>query len=499
MGSIFTKKEQRPGSVSDQLLPPPTPTDLSQSKPSTPNAMENPQLAPKEYKRRWFMLILFVAYSFSNAYQWIHLNIIGNVIIRYYNESLPEDSFQQETAIDWLSMVYMLSYIPLIFPATWLLDKKGLRINVLCGAFLNALGAWLKCACLSPDRFGVLMFSQTICAIAQIFILGIPAQLAATWFGPNQVSTATSIGVFGNQVGCAAGFLIPPLLVPNSEDLNDIGRDLGRMFYIGAGVTTALFIIIIIVFKNKPPRPPSKAQMLAESSSDGENYFKSLKNLFRNRGFLLLTVTYGINTGCYYGIGTLLNPIILHYFPGHEQNAGQIGLTLVLAGVVGSVVAGLWLDKTKTFKPTTIGIYLLSMIGMVVFTFTMDVGLIWVVFVTAGGLGFFMTGYLPVGFEFAAEITYPESEGTSSGLLNASAQTFGIMMTIGMRALLNRVSVMAANITVSVVLLVGTIITALIKADYRRQEAGKRVIEYLDQVTFDVNNTEQSKATTQDI
>ena len=33
-----------------------------------------------------------------------------------------------------------------------------------------------------------------------------------------------------------------------------------------------------------------------------------------------------------------------------------------------------------------------------------------------------MTGYLPVGFEFAAEITYPESEGTSSKLLNASAQ-----------------------------------------------------------------------------
>ena len=33
-----------------------------------------------------------------------------------------------------------------------------------------------------------------------------------------------------------------------------------------------------------------------------------------------------------------------------------------------------------------------------------------------------MTGYLHVGFEFAAEITYPESEGTSSGLLNASAQ-----------------------------------------------------------------------------
>ena len=33
-----------------------------------------------------------------------------------------------------------------------------------------------------------------------------------------------------------------------------------------------------------------------------------------------------------------------------------------------------------------------------------------------------MTGYLPIGFEFAAEITYPESEATSAGLLNVSAQ-----------------------------------------------------------------------------
>jgi len=159
-------------------------------------------LAPKVYARRWIMLLLFVAYSFSNAYQWIHLNIIGNVIIRYYNESLPEDSFQQATTIDWLSMIYMLVYIPLIFPATWLLNKKGLRVSLICGAFLNALGAWIKCACVSPDRFPVLMFAQTICAIAQIFILGIPAQMAATWFGPDQVSTATSIGVFGNQVMC---------------------------------------------------------------------------------------------------------------------------------------------------------------------------------------------------------------------------------------------------------------------------------------------------------
>ena len=45
------------------------------------------------------------------------------------------------------------------------------------------------------------MFSgQTIVAISQIFILGIPPQLAATWFPSSQVSSACAIGVFGNQV-----------------------------------------------------------------------------------------------------------------------------------------------------------------------------------------------------------------------------------------------------------------------------------------------------------
>ena len=37
-----------------------------------------------------------------------------------------------------------------------------------------------------------------------------------------------------------------------------------------------------------------------------------------------------------------------------------------------------------------------------------------------------MTGYLPVGFEFAAELTFPENEGISSGLLNASAQVCNV-------------------------------------------------------------------------
>ena len=70
-----------------------------------------------------------------------------------------------------------------------------------------------------------------------------------------------------------------------------------------------------------------------------------------------------------------------------------------------------------------------------------------------------MTGYLPVGFEFAAELTFPESEGTSSGLLNASAQVFGIILTMSMRVLIDSVSVRWSNIGLTIILFLGTIMT----------------------------------------
>lgn len=162
--------------------------------------VNNTVLTTRVYKRRWIIILLYCLYAMSTAYQWIHLVIISNIIKKYYNESLPDDKFQKDSALDCLTMIYMIVYIPLVFPATFLLKKKGLRVCLLTSAFLNALGAWLKVSSVSPDRFAVLMFSQTTCAVAQVFMLGLPAKIAAVWFGAYEVSTATSLGTFGIQV-----------------------------------------------------------------------------------------------------------------------------------------------------------------------------------------------------------------------------------------------------------------------------------------------------------
>lgn len=135
---------------------------------------------------------IFSLYSLVNAFQWIQYSIISNVFEGFYGVS--------SLHVDWLSMVYMLAYVPLIFPATWLLDTRGLRLTALLGSGLNCLGAWVKCGSVQQHLFWVTMLGQCLCSVAQVFILGLPSRIASVWFGPKEVSTACATAVLGNQV-----------------------------------------------------------------------------------------------------------------------------------------------------------------------------------------------------------------------------------------------------------------------------------------------------------
>ncbi|XP_076823376.1 choline/ethanolamine transporter flvcr2a-like [Clavelina lepadiformis] len=417
----------------------------------------------KLYHKRWFILFLFSFYSGTNAFQWIEYSIISNIITRFYNVSV--------TTTDWLSMVYMIGYIPLIFPVTWLLDRKGLRVIALLGSTLNALGAIVKIPSAEPHLFWVTMLGQTICSIAQVFILGMPSKIAATWFGPREVSTACSIAVFGNQIGVAVGFLLPPRIVPDVDDVAEIAVNLRYLFIGTAALTSALALLVIVFFKAKPDVPPSQAQAHFLENIRSESYLDSIKQLIFSAPSLLLIISYGVNTGSFYAISTLLNQEILDQYPDKIVDAGQIGLTMVLAGVAGSVICGIWLDRTRLYKKTTVVIYLFTLLLMGLYTGTLNLGYLWVVYLSIAALGFTMTGYLPIGFEFAAEITFPVSEGSSSGLLNASAQIFGILFTISMGKLIPASSVLAGNIFLCGALLIGLMMTVTIKGRLKRLEA----------------------------
>ncbi|XP_038132899.1 feline leukemia virus subgroup C receptor-related protein 1 [Cyprinodon tularosa] len=274
---------------------------------------EGRALQTRLYRRRFAVLMVFSLYSLMNAFQWIHYSIIANVFTRYYNVT--------NDRVDWLSIVYMVAYIPLIFPATWLLERRGLRLTGLLGSGLNCAGAWLKCASVSPTRFWVTVTAQVICSVAQVFILGLPSRIASVWFGPREVSTACATAVLGNQLGTAIGFLLPPVLVPTTPDDPELtGHHISIMFYGTAAVSTGLFILALLVIKDRPPLPPSQAQaVLPGSLLDTYSYKRSIINLIKNKAFVLLLVSYGILTGSFYSVSTLLNQMIMSYYQV-EQN-----------------------------------------------------------------------------------------------------------------------------------------------------------------------------------
>lgn len=157
-----------------------------------PAEQQEAPLVTRLYRKRFAVLAIFSLYSLLNAFQWIQYSIITNIFTHFYGVT--------NVMIDWLSVVYMVAYIPLIFPATWLLDCRGLRVTALLGSGLNCAGAWLKCASAAPGLFWVTMAAQVVCSVAQVFILGLPSRIASVWFGPREVSTACATAVLGNQV-----------------------------------------------------------------------------------------------------------------------------------------------------------------------------------------------------------------------------------------------------------------------------------------------------------
>ena len=106
-----------------------------------------------------------------------------------------------------------------------------------------------------PDQWWVAFSGQTVVAASQIFILGIPAQLAATWFPPNQMSTATSIGVFGNQASQEGAELELETKVHPKVRNHEKGHSTRAFFWLKASTNAFTFKTILRHFVKRTLTP----------------------------------------------------------------------------------------------------------------------------------------------------------------------------------------------------------------------------------------------------
>lgn len=69
----------------------------------------------KLYKRRWLILTLYVLYAGINAFQWFEYAIIANIAMKFYNVSAVE--------VDWTAIIYTALYMPMVIPASYLMER----------------------------------------------------------------------------------------------------------------------------------------------------------------------------------------------------------------------------------------------------------------------------------------------------------------------------------------------------------------------------------------
>ncbi|XP_023015797.2 choline/ethanolamine transporter flvcr2a [Leptinotarsa decemlineata] len=422
----------------------------------------------KVYRRRWLILAIYNMFCAANSFQWLEYSIITNIVMKFYNV----DSLD----VDWTSIIYMAIYPIIVIPVSYIIDKKGLRVAALIGGLGTALAAAVKVFSIRRDLFYVVLIGQAIGSTAQVFVICLPTKIAAVWFKDSEASTACALGVLGTQVGFALGFLIPPTLVKNSGDVISIGSDLRTLCQGLAIYMIPVSIAIVFFFPRQPALPPSVAQMHARKikSKTFKEFLSSFKAMITQNAYICHLIAFGINIGVFASVGTLLNQFVLQYFPNAEEDAGRMAFISVCCGIAGALLNGVYLDKTRKFRDTTLFNYVLTTVSAVLFMVTLQWKKKVLVYLTYAMFGFFSNCYMSVGFEMAVEITYPLDESTSAGLLNASTQAFGVVIVLLLGKLNEKFGALWSIFSQVILLLIGTYLTYRIPNVKKRQEAFSR-------------------------
>ncbi|XP_062581592.1 solute carrier family 49 member A3-like [Saccostrea cucullata] len=370
------------------------------------------------YARRWFILLVIVILNLSNAMTWITFSPIADLTSTYYDVN----AFK----VNILSLIFMVASVPFGFTASWVLDTYGLRTSILLSAWLNGIGNLLRNVStfggIPGDlRFWILLAGQTLAAISQPFVMFAPTKLAAMWFMDSQRATANMLASMANPLGILAANLIAPAMVNgcNSEELP-------RALWV---ISSPAFLVVILatfgVCSSVPPTPPT-----ASAEEDSEPFKEGLKKIVKSRNYWVLCLSFGTGLAVFSAVTSFLDQVLCPR--GYSNDfAGLCGALMIVGGVVGAIVAGIYVDKTKRFEEVVKVSYAIAVVFGVGF-FEMarykDQEILIAVMVTA--FGTFAFAMYPISMELAVEITYPVAEATSSGLLIVSGQIQGIIIIL---------------------------------------------------------------------
>ncbi|MGZ6317526.1 MAG: MFS transporter [Anaerolineales bacterium] len=361
----------------------------------------------KVYKYRWVVLLAFMGVVAVNQLLWITFAAVTTQAMQFYNVS--------DLAIGLLSLSFMVVYVFVSFPASWVIDTYGIRVGVGIGAVLT--GAFGLVRGLAANHYAWVLAAQIAIAIGQPFVLNAVTTIAARWFPMKERATASGLGSLAIYIGILAGIALTPYLVLRSGIAGML-----NMYGIVAAIVMFLFFIFA---RERPPSPPCPPEQEARSLVvDG------LTKMIRQREFIVLMAIFFVGLGVFNAVTTWIEQILSPRGFSSTQ-AGAAGGVMILGGIVGALILPMLSDQMRKRVPFIVLAVAGATIGLAGLTFVTGYTLL---LIFAFIFGFFLLSAGPIGFQYGAEITYPAPEGTSNGLLLLMGQISGIAFILGLDA-----------------------------------------------------------------
>jgi MFS family permease len=361
----------------------------------------------KVYGYRWIMLSAYMLIAAVNQLMWITFAPITGDATRYYGVS--------DLQIGILSMCFMIVYVVVSIPASWVIDKYGIRIGVGIGTVFTGLFGLLRG--LVGTDYNMLLLSQIGIAIGQPFILNAITKIAARWFTIEERATAAGLGTLAMYIGILAGISLTPYLT--------IGSGISGMLNIYGVLSVISAIIFLVLMKEGPPSAPCPPDQEERSL-----VFDGLKHTLGTKDFKWLMLIFFIGLGVFNGVTTWIEDIVKPRGFSATQ-AGITGGLMILGGILGAIILPVLSDHYRKRTPFIIVAVAGATLGLAGITFATSY---WLLLASGTVLGFFLLSAGPIGFQYGAEITFPASEGTSNGLLILMGQISGIVFIFCMNS-----------------------------------------------------------------
>jgi MFS family permease len=393
----------------------------------------------KVYGYRWIVLIVFMLIVAITQLLWITFAPITGDSAKFYNVS--------DLSIGLLSMSFMIVYIVVSIPASWVIDTYGIRGGVGIGAALTAVfgilrGVW-------ATNYTLVLIAQIGVAIGQPFVLNAVTTVAARWFPVRERATASGLGSLAMYLGIFLGLALTPYLT--------IHYQIGGML-VAYGIASVVAALVFIVFaRERPATPPCAPGMEVRSL-----VFDGFKQMLRQKDFIFLLIIFFIGLGTFNAVTTWIEDIVR---PNHisSTQAGIIGGLMIVGGILGALVIPSLSDHYRKRTPFIIIALVGATIGLAGIAYATSY---WLLLVAAFIMGFFLLSAGPIGFQYGAESTYPTPEGTSNGLLILMGQISGIIFIFGMDSFK---SPGTGSMTLSLVVLIVLMLLSLVLSFFLKE------------------------------